>query len=91
MSLTETRTYASSAELAEAIEKLEPIITDMDPNILIMACLSICLIILKPNIDFDGLQDGIAGASKWMAEHVDSLESFDDALLNLNTPISEMN
>jgi hypothetical protein len=91
MPLTEIRSYASTKELAEALEKLEPVITDIDPSVLLMSCIAICLTMLKPNIDFEGLQTGIEGASKWMAEHVDSLESFDDALLNLNIPLSEMN
>lgn len=62
--------YATGADIDEIISQVAPAIQGYDPDLQLIACLSICFIMMNPHIEFETLQLGVAGASGWIADFV---------------------
>jgi hypothetical protein len=59
--------HASGKELEEIMDQLDPILSQYENNQVIMACLATAFIWQDPSITPSRLEDGVFGASQWIA------------------------
>jgi len=74
--------FATSDDINEIIDAVEPTINNFPVPFTIMALLSICIALMKPTVSEREVVDGVAGASQWICEFLKSTESVPKNLMN---------
>lgn len=62
--------FATGADIEEIIEAVAPVLSEYPPDHQLIACLTICLIMLNPTMEFEVLQRGVNGAADWISKFV---------------------
>lgn len=58
--------HASGEEIFELVSKIEPTLYGVERGKALIACLSIAVTIMNPDIEPEQLQECVSGASKWI-------------------------
>ena len=59
-------TKATGAEIDEILKAIEPGLMNRPRHHVLIACLSIAVLIMHPDISPEKLQEGVKGASQWI-------------------------
>jgi hypothetical protein len=66
---------ASGAEITRIINgKLAPALEGEDQSACVMAMLTLTLLIMKPILEAEQIQDGVMGCSQWLCLYLSSLD-----------------
>jgi len=58
--------HASGEEIFELVSKIEPALYGVERGKALIACLSLAVTIMNPDIEPQQLQEAVSGASKWI-------------------------
>lgn len=61
-----TTAQATGEDIFELVNKIEPTLYGVERGTALIACLSIAITIMNPDIEPDKLRDAVSGASKWI-------------------------
>lgn len=73
--------FATGAEINSIISKIAPVISGYPPDHQLIACLSICFIMMNPHLDFATLQQGVGGASNWISDFIEQTSGLETQAL----------
>jgi len=64
----------TGAEVGEVVHTIVQIFPDIDPILMMTACLCLAVSIVKPDIEGDAMNQAVKEISEWMMLYADSLE-----------------
>jgi hypothetical protein len=72
---TTEHVYSTGADVAKVVDSIEPILSGFPDQDVIMACISIAICLQHPSISADQLTDAVYGATKWIADYLEFLDT----------------
>lgn len=75
---------ANGSEIFDVVAKIDPTIKNEDPHLVMMACLCITVILMKPDIEPDNLSAAVKGMSEWASLYLDSLNPEESDVKKMN-------
>lgn len=72
--------FVQGSKVKRLVTRIKAVCQGEDPELVLMACLSLILVIQHPDISVEDLQKGVMGTSEWVALFLQSLEEGDEEL-----------
>lgn len=72
----------SGKDVGDVVQTMEQVFVDIDPILLLSACLAMAVLITNPDVNSEQLDKGVTGASEWLALYADSLEPVEKGQIN---------
>ena len=65
---------ATGSQIQEIIEQIEPFLIDKPQHHVLIACLSVAILLMDPNISPEELQEGVKGASHYLVMFLSGMD-----------------
>lgn len=82
------KTVATGEAIANLLDALEPVLDGQPKQNVVVACLSIVILLQRPDIDADELKTAVFETSKWMSLYLTSIGGID---LTSDVPKEKLN
>ena len=76
-----TRTF-SGPEVGEVVSVIGKVLEDVDPMLVLSACLAMSILISRPEATTEELEKGVMGVSEWIALYAESLDPEANQVVN---------